>query len=230
MLDSISRRRFVGTAGLSFVAGVASAADSTKPTDKLTILGISCSPREGKTTAQAVRICLNAASEVSDRIRCELIDLANLKIPAQVAAGVPLEEGERDDFPSLIPRLEDSKVVGFVIGTPVYFGNMSALCKSFLDRCIAFRQHEFSLTNKVAGVLAVGGNRNGGQELTIQSVQTALMSHQVVLVGDGRPTAHWGGTLWNQAEDDISADELGVSTAKNLGKRMAELALKLHGG
>jgi multimeric flavodoxin WrbA len=119
-------------------------------------------------------------------------------------------------------------VVGLVIGTPVYFGNMSALCKAFLDRCIAFRKNNFSLSGKVAGVLAVGGNRNGGQELTIQSVQVALMSHQVILVGDGTPTAHWGGTLWNQADDDISQDELGLSTARNLGRRVAEVSLILH--
>ena len=160
--------------------------------------------------------------------KVELIELADFKIPAQVAAGVPLEEGERDDFPSLVPRIEDPKVVGIILGTPVYFGNMSALCKAFLDRCIAFRKNNFSLSGKVAGVLAVGGNRNGGQELTLQSIHVALMSHQLIIVGDGTPTAHWGGTLWNQANDDISQDELGLSTARNLGKRVAEVALQFH--
>ncbi|MCA9427340.1 MAG: flavodoxin family protein, partial [Candidatus Omnitrophica bacterium] len=94
-----------------------------------------------------------------------------------------------------------------------------------LERCIAFRKNNFSLSGKVAGVLAVGGNRNGGQELTIRSVQAALMSHQVLLVGDGLPTAHWGGTLWNMSDDDITQDEIGLATAKNLGRRVAAVAL-----
>jgi multimeric flavodoxin WrbA len=228
MSEGISRRSFIGNAGVAAAVGLAGSGIGAAQEGQLTIVGIGCSPRKGKTSASALQVCLAEAEKVSERIKGELIELADLKIPAQLAAGVPLEEGERDDFPSLVPKLESPNVVGLVIGTPVYFGNMSALCKAFLDRCIAFRKNNFSLSGKVAGVLAVGGNRNGGQELTIQSVHVALMSHQVILVGDGTPTAHWGGTLWNQADDDISQDELGLSTARNLGRRVAEVSLILH--
>jgi len=228
MSEGISRRSFIGNAGIATAVGLAGSGIANAQEGRLTIVGIGCSPRKGKTSAAALKVCLEEAEKVSDRIKGELIELADLKIPAQVAAGVPLDEGERDDFPSLVPKIEDPNVIGIVIGTPVYFGNMSALCKAFLDRCIAFRKNNFSLSGKVAGVLAVGGNRNGGQELTLQSVQVALMSHQVIIVGDGTPTAHWGGTLWNQ-DDDIGWDEFGLSTAKNLGRRVAEVALQLHG-
>ena len=88
---------------------------------------------------------------------------------------------------------------------------------------------KFALANKVGGVVAVGGVRNGGQELTIQGVQTALQCQEMVLVGDGRPTCHWGATVWNNAKDDISQDEFGVATLKNLGRRAAEVALKMAG-
>jgi len=102
---------------------------------------------------------------------------------------------------------------------------MSALCKAFLDRCFSFRARKFALANRVAGVVAVGGVRNGGQELTIQSIQAALMCQEMLVVGDGRPRAHTGATLWNSGKDDISDDEFGVGTAKNLGRRVAEVAL-----
>ncbi|MCA9436182.1 MAG: flavodoxin family protein [Candidatus Omnitrophica bacterium] len=225
MSDGISRRSFIGSAGIVAATGVVGSAVAEGSKEPLTVLGIACSHRKGKTTASALKVCLEEAEKVSDRIKGELIDLADLKIPARLAAGVPLEEGEKDDFPDLIPRIESPNTIGLIIGTPVYFGNMSALCKSFLERCIAFRKNNFSLSGKVAGVLAVGGNRNGGQELTIRSVQAALMSHQVLLVGDGLPTAHWGGTLWNMSDDDITQDEIGLATAKNLGRRVAEVAL-----
>ena len=141
---------------------------------------------------------------------------------------MPLASGQKDDFPSLVPRLSDAKVGGIIIGTPVYFGNMSFLCKAFLDRCIAFRKNKFALANKVAGVLAVGACRNGGQEITIQSVQAALMSQQMIVVGDGPPTAHIGATVWSGGgKKDVTEDEFGMATAKNLGKRVAELALRL---
>ena len=53
-----------------------------------------------------------------------------------------------------------------------------------------------ALADKVAGVLAVGGGRNTGVELTLRSVQVALMSQQMIVVGDAPPTGHWGGTVW----------------------------------
>jgi len=94
---------------------------------------------------------------------------------------------------------------------------------------MAFRKNQFALRNKVAGVVAVGGVRNGGQELAIESVQAALFCQEMIVVGDGRPTAHTGATLLNTG-DDISGDEFGLSTAKNLGRRVAEVALRLAGG
>ena len=69
------------------------------------------------------------------------------------------------------------------------------LCKAFLDRWIVFHKEKL-LGNKVGGVLAVGGGRNCGLELTIRSVQVALMSQQMIVVGDAPPTGHWGGTVW----------------------------------
>ena len=190
----------------------------------LKILGICCSPRKGMTTFASLKICLEAAQEVSEEIRTELIELSGLRINGSIAAGIPLEPGEQDDFPSLMPKLSDQKVAGIIVGTPVYFGNMTSLCKAFLERCIVFRKDSFALRNKVAGVLAVGGARNGGQELTIQSVQTALMCQEMVVVGDGQPTGHFGATIWSGGEGGVTGDEFGLSTARNLGRRVAEVA------
>ena len=149
--------------------------------------------------------------------------MAGLKIPGEVAAGIPLEPGERDDFPPLVPRLLDPAVAGIILGTPVYFGNMSYLCKAFLDRCTVVHKDK-SLTNKVGGVVAVGRARNGGLELTVRSVQAALMSQQMIVVGNAPPTGHWGGTVWAGSPEG-GQDSLGLSTARNLGRRVAEVAL-----
>ena len=102
---------------------------------------------------------------------------------------------------------------------------MTSLCKAFLERCGMFRKKGFALSGRVAGVLAVGGVRSGGQELVIQSVQAALFCHEMIVVGDGRPTGHFGARLWNDGDDDISQDEFGIATATNLGRHVAEVAL-----
>ncbi len=239
MTMELSRRGFLGSAGTAAVlgAGTALAADPGQtPADSqsVKILGFSCSPRKGKTTAAALRICLDAAKAVDARIEVELIELAGLKVPGEVAAGVELAPGERDDFPGLAPKIAAPEVGGIILGTPVYFGNMSALCKAFLDRWMVFHKEKV-LANKVAGVLAVGGGRNGGQELTIRSVQVALMSQQMIVVGDAPPTSHWGGVVWAGnptvaagATPDVSRDAEGIATVKNLGRRVAEMALRMH--
>ena len=230
MANEVERRAFLGAAGAAVAAGIAAqTASAQEATGKgLRIVGIATSPRKGKTTAAAVSVCLEAAKAAAPDIEVELIDLAGLSIPGQLAAGQPLLPGQKDEFPPLVAKLADPKVVGIVVGSPTYFGNMTALCKAFLDRCVAFRKQGFALSGKVAGVVAVGGARNGGQELVIRSIQTALMCQEMIIVGDGRPSARIGATLWSQ-KNDISGDEFGIATAKSLGRRVVEVALRLAG-
>ena len=224
-----SRRRFLAMAG----AGAATTAAMTgldvraqEEAGKIKIIAVACSPRKGKTTATALQVCLDAAKQVDpDRIETELIELAGLSIPWEPAVGMPLEAGRTDDFPAVAAKLSDPTVGAIVVGTPVYFAGMTALCKSFIDRCGMFRRQDFALSGKVGAALAVGGVRSGGQELAIQSVQAALLCHEMIVIGDGRPTGHFGARLWNTGDDDILKDEFGISTAKNLGRHIAEVLL-----
>lgn len=238
MTSKVNRRKFLRNAGTGVAAGAAAttafsamSAEPAQAAKRIKIVAISGSPRKGKTTAAALKVCLEAAQAVDpERIETELIELADMKLNGNMAAGIPLEPGQQDDFPELAAKLADPAVAGIVIGSPVYFGSMTSLCKAFLDRAIALRMRKFALANKVGGALAVGGVRNGGQELTLQGIQAAMMCQEMVVVGDGRPTCHTGATVWNMGNDDISQDEFGLGTAKNLGRRVAEVALKMAGG
>ena len=221
------RRSFLAAAG-ALAAGAAFVAQAQEPGaaaaagGKVKIVGLSCSPRKGKTTAAAVALALEGAQAASrERIETELIDLAGMSIPVFDPAATG-----RTDFDVLVPTLSDPRVGGIIVGTPVYFCGMSSLCKAFLDHCMAFRKGGMMLRNKVAGVLAVGGVRNGGQEMAINGVQAALMCQEMIVVGDGKPTAHTGVTLLN-TNDSVAGDEFGVETARNLGRHVAEVALQL---
>ena len=164
MPSEVTRREFLSAAGTvaagataGAVIGATSASAAEAATGKpLKIVGICCSPRKGKTTSTALRACLAAAKAVDPRIEIELIELGGMKIPGEVAAGVALEPGERDDFPQVAAKLNEPGLAGIILGTPVYFGNMSSLCKAFIDRCIVFHKDKL-LSNKVGGVVAVGG-------------------------------------------------------------------------
>jgi multimeric flavodoxin WrbA len=195
------------------------------------IVGISCSPRKGKSTKFALDVCLQAVKETVPDVETMLIELSELKINGCLACGKcmkVLECSQEDDFPKMIPILSDPELAGLVVATPVYFGSMTSQCKAFLDRCVMFRRNGFVLRNKVGGVIAVGGFRSGGQELTIQSVHAAMLVQDMVVVSEGKPTSHYGATLWSGHPDGIEKDTFGLETARNLGKRVAEVAVKMH--
>lgn len=194
------------------------------------VLGICCSPRKEQTTCKAMQTCLAAVREQHEAVQTVLIELAGLDIRPCLACGecktrlaCPIE----DDFASLISVLADSDVGGMIIGTPVYFGMMTAQCKILIDRCVMFRRNGWIFRNRVGGVLAVGGVRNGGQELAVQAVQAAMLCHDMVCVSDGKPTAHFGATLFSGGEGGVQQDQFGLETARNLGKRIGELVSRL---
>jgi multimeric flavodoxin WrbA len=114
---------------------------------------------------------------------------------------------------------------GLIIGSPAYFRGMSSLCKAFIERCAPLREPKMLLANKPVRVVAVGAFRNGGQEMTIEQIQAAMLCFGMIAVGGNAP-AFQGATVVS-TKDDISADELGLDTAKKVGAHVAEVALRL---
>lgn len=224
----MDRRGFL-TTGLAAGAGVISASTSTSGQQnpgKFRIVGISCSPRKGKTTATAIQVALDAAEAVDSRIQTQLVDLGGMNISGWNGGAKPNEAGiQQDDFNQMVlPILKNPVPDGLIIGSPSYFRSMSSLCKAFLERLAALRSPKLLLADKAVGALSVGAYRNGGQELVIEQILTAMLCHEVMVVG-GKPPAHQGATLWNAYKDDIMKDEFGIKSAKQLGVRVAEAAL-----
>jgi multimeric flavodoxin WrbA len=163
-------------------------------------------------------MALEAARAVDPRVRTELVDLGGKRI----AGWSPAIEG--DDFDALLPLLRAENLGGFIIGSPVYFRTMSALCKAFLERLAVLRAPQFALADKPVGALTVGAYRNGGQELVINEILSVMLCHEMAVVG-GRAPAFQGATLLNE-NDSISADTLGMESARLLGRRVAEAAVR----
>ncbi len=224
----MDRRKFIATsiatgAATTFISSIASAANKKS----VKIVGVSCSPRKGKTTATSVKVALDAAQEVDPRIKVELIDLGGKNI-AGWAGGAKPGEGQEvmDDFQLILSSLKAPDLGGIIIGSPSYFRSMSALCKAFLERLAVLRKPKLLLADTPVGVLSVGAYRNGGQELVIEQIQTAMLCHEVMVVG-GKPGAHQGATRWNKDNEDSMKDAFGIESAKKLGVRVAEAALRL---
>ena len=222
MNENVTRRRFLaaaGTAALAVTTTSALAAEAGGNGSSLKILGVSCSPRKGMTTAKAVQAALDAAKAVDPRIQIELIDLGGLNIAGYSPKPPP------DDFTGILPKLQDPTVAGLIIGSPSYFRGVSALCKAFIERCAPLREPTMVLADKPVGVVAVGQFRNGGQELVIEQIQAAMLCFGMVPVG-GHAPAFQGATLLS-AKDSIAQDDLGLKTAAQLGKHVGETALRM---
>ncbi|MHC4581439.1 MAG: flavodoxin family protein [Planctomycetota bacterium] len=218
----MNRRKFISTSLAAGAAAFAAKPAESAQSSSIRIVGVSCSPRKGKTTATAVKAALDAAKAVDSRVVTELIDLGGMEISGFSGVAQP----RKDDFDSVLSLLKDPVPDGLIIGSPSYFRSMSALCKAFLERLAVLRKPKLMLADVPAGVLAVGAYRNGGQELVIEQIQSVLLCHEMMIVG-GKPGAHQGATLWNLAKDDITKDEFGMDTARKLGIRVAEAAIQL---
>ncbi len=188
------------------------------------IIGVSASPRKKQSTFFALEQCLDEVRIASDssgnNIDVEIIDLAGLKINGCISCDACKKDlicSQKDDFQQLISKFTDPEVVGIILASPVYMGCMSSQAKAFIDRSVLFRRNGFMFRNKLGGVIAVGGSRNGGQELTIQAIHAGMMIHDMIIVGDGD---HFGGTAWGKHPGGYEADLIGIGTARKLGRRM----------
>jgi multimeric flavodoxin WrbA len=189
------------------------------------IIGVIGSPRNGSNTEILIRKALESAEEVG--AETDLINLGSAEIEPCIACEICKSTGEcaiYDDMQDITQKLGEAD--GLILGSPVYFGNVTSQMKIFMDRSRPLRI-DFKLKDKVAGAISVGASRNGGQETTISAMHEFLLIHDAIIVGDGAPLAHYGGTGMGGVVGDTKQDEHGIMTSINLGKRVAELATKL---
>lgn len=90
-------------------------------------------------------------------------------IDMQVAFGVTTDEGGSDDWPTILNEIKKSDIL--IIGTPIWLGDKSSVCKMVIERIDATTSEQdlvtgqYPLYNKVAGVL-VTGNEDGGKKVS----------------------------------------------------------------
>lgn len=110
---------------------------------------------------------------------------------------------------------------GIFAVTPVYFGGMTGQLKCLADKTLPLRRNGFKLKGKVGAAIAVGGSRNGGQELVLQNIHSWMLIHGMVIVGDN---SHFGGTVHNPFKDD----SFGEGTVSGTFEAMADLIIRIN--
>jgi NAD(P)H dehydrogenase (quinone) len=124
---------------------------------------------------------------------------------------------------------------GLVVGSPAYFGNMSAAMKYFLDQTSSLWLSG-AMIGKPAGVFTSSSSLHGGQESVLLSMMLPLLHHGMLISGIpySEPALHntsTGATPYGASHvagsrgKPMSQEE--VNACRTLGKRVAQLAQKL---
>ena len=110
---------------------------------------------------------------------------------------------------------------GIIAGSPVYFGTMAADLKRIFDEFVGLRRQ---MADKVGAAFVTGGHPTGGKETTLLSILEAFLIYGMIVVGDPlEASGHYGVACVGAPDPTASQD------AFKLGKRVANLVMKLHG-
>ncbi len=115
-----------------------------------------------------------------------------------------------------------------IVGSPVYWSNMSGEVKTFFDRWqFEFGVFpEFKMRNKVGAAFATGGQISSGKEVTMITILAAMLGNQMIVVSDG---GAFGASATTEG-DSSGIDEKEKADARALGKRVAEVAWMVKRG
>lgn len=111
-----------------------------------------------------------------------------------------------------------------VVGSPVYWSNMSGEVKTFFDNWqFKFGVFpKFKMKNKIGAAFATGGQMSSGKELTMLTILAAMLGNQMIVVSGG---GAFGASATTEG-DSPGIDKKELADAKELGRRVAEVAAR----
>ena len=184
----------------------------------------------GGSVARLARQIARGIGEV-EGVQARLRTVPPVAAVTQTAASPVPEDGA--------PYVESRDLVecaGLVLGSPTRFGNMAAPMKHWLDG-LGAEWASGTLVGKPAAVFTSTATQHGGQESTLLTMMVPLLHHGCVILGIPytEPTlssTRGGGTPYGAShvagsQDDPQPSEDEARLARVLGRRVAELTLKV---
>ena len=191
------------------------------------VLGISGSPRKAATDL-AVRMGLTYLQE-KYAAETDYFTVRNQNIQFCIHCDYCVRKKigciHKDDLGPLYPKLIQADA--WLVASPVYNGQMSGQLKTVFDRTRALLAKNLKVfENKVGAAIAVGGDRNGGQEQTLRGIIDFFIISEMIPVGGGPFGANIGGTVWSR---DLKArgtreDTEGIKSVYKTIDRMVRVA------
>lgn len=183
-----------------------------------------CSPRKNGNTYTGLQIISDELEKES--VSTEIIQMGCENIYGCDACGIckKTKSGfckiEDDIVNDSIRKVHESE--GFIIGSPTYFGSVTAEAKAFIDRLgYTSRAADMKLNRKAAAGIAVA-RRAGAVDALLQINKMFLISGCII------PCSSYWNIAIGREKGEILNDREGVETFINLGRNMAWLLKKIH--
>ncbi|WP_287583204.1 flavodoxin family protein [Candidatus Borrarchaeum sp.] len=179
------------------------------------ILAISGSPRKEGNTEYLVDVFLKTAEKLGANV--DLIRLSEFKIHPCDSCWICVENGKcaiKDEMEEIYPKLLASD--GILIASPVYFNNVTAQTKIFIDRTWCMRR---KLKGKVGGCVVVG--RRFGHETAIQAIHSFFLKHEITV-------SYRGVVGFAFSKGEITSDIHAIKSARYLAKSMIMMIKRLQ--
>lgn len=150
---------------------------------RIKILGISSSLSTGSNTSILVNEALKGASMI-EGVEVKFISLQKKEIKQCIICRYCTAKEPycvlKDDMREIYKAILWAN--GMIWGTPVYNQTLNAQMKTIMERCKPLER--FGLFRfKIGAAIAVGGDRNVGQEFAIHAIQTFFISNMMLTVG-----------------------------------------------
>lgn len=188
------------------------------------VIAFNGSPRTHGNTYQALAVVLDELEK--NGVTTKMVNLCEQEIHGCRACGACFKNKNRecvmkdDKVNEYVDKI--SKSDGLIIGSPVYFGTMSAQTKAFIDRVGYVNRANGDLFKRKVGA-AVAINRRAGALETFNTINNFFLIAQMVVPG----SSYWNiGTALRQGE--FEKDVEGVNTMRTLGQNMAWLLQRLN--
>ena len=120
-----------------------------------------------------------------------------------------------------------TKADALVVASPVYFGTVSAQLKAFWDKTRSIRS-EKKWVGKIGAAMATGHSLYGGQEMTLNTINTMLMVQGFTIITDGSSlgAGHFGVGACGKIYDDEQVKDRIKILAKRIEEELKKITIK----
>ncbi len=188
------------------------------------ILGINGSPHTRGIVCELLNAVVDAAAK--EGAETKIVHLYELQTtpsrgaystdPASDTSANMPRDGITDLYPEIL------RADGIILATPVYWANMSAVMKDFIEHLTPLENDGFALQGKVAAFIAASKENEGGVEMAAMSMVAPLAQMGVLIPPNA---VMWYPSHWATARENHT--DWAKEDAPKVGRNMVKLINQL---